>query len=112
MADKYAALYFSKDESAKYREFLRAMNGVKIIMISREQIDLCVEEFERDPVGLTVRLVLHGDEEADLFRHVMRVFFDGLEYEITDDPDDKAFADWLEEKRREKDHGSKDLHLD
>lgn len=96
--DKYAAVYFGIDESGDWRKFLHMMNGIGIISLSKEEIDRNLDEFIEGKVGAMNRLVLHGDDQVRMFENSMLAFLPKKEYKITDDPDDKAFAEWLERK--------------
>lgn len=99
---KYAHLHFKADEAETYRDFLLATDNVGIITISRNDIEAEYADFVRDKLGRDVRIVLHGDEEENRFRYLMRYFFPGMEYQIDDEPiDDKeaAFVERAERKR-------------
>lgn len=100
--DKFAAVYFGRDEREGQRDFLLAMNGAEIIQVSKEDVDQWYkEDIERGLPGCENHLVLHGEEEMNRFIYVMRTFFPNKEYKITDDPQSKEFSDWLRKKRNE-----------
>lgn len=100
MNNKYASVYFSLEELDAYRNFLLAMNGLHIIEISREEIEENIRYLQLACTGTNNRLVLHNDAEVSSFKNIMKAFFPNKEYQITDDPADKAFAEWLENKKK------------
>lgn len=96
---KYAAVYFSPDEERAYRTFLRAMAGLQIITMSKEQIKETMDIFVREKAGVMNRLVLDENQET-MFRAVMKGWLPKKEYKVTNDPDDADFKNWLEERKR------------
>lgn len=98
--DRYVHIYFGPDEMKDQREFLNAMNGIGIITIPKEDIDIHMKDFEREHTGVENHLVLHGDEEYERFLLIMKTFFPEKKYyRITEKPDDASFAKWLAEKK-------------
>ena len=99
--DKYVAVYFGPNEGGGQRMFYNAMSGIGVIQVSKEDIDGFMKDFEREKVGVINRIVIHEESMLATFRYMMDTFFRGKEYKVTDDPDDKDFADWLQEKSEE-----------
>lgn len=94
--DQYATVVFTRDEREKQREFLLAMDGAEIIQISKEDVDRWYKEDSAigDP-GCENHIVLHGDEEVNRFKCVMKTFFPDRNYYISEEPGSKEFKEWL-----------------
>lgn len=103
--NKYAEVYFGPDELSDYRHFLQAMNGIRIITISEQDIDNDISFLLATKSGAENRLVLHGDKEVTSFELIMKTFFQGKKYEITDDPNDRTFDEWLKKKKENAQNG-------
>lgn len=100
---KYAEVHFKANEDKLYHDFLLAMVGVEIIVLSKEQIDKEVEVFKASyNAGYEVHIVLHDEKEEKTFRLTMDTFFKSLQYKITNEPNSMAFKIWLDKKDREK----------
>ena len=74
-----------QDQAKVYREWLLAMTNAKIITLSKEQISIEIDTFERMRQGMDIRVVLHNDEEETTFKNIMDNFFKSLKYKITED---------------------------
>ena len=98
--EKYARVHFTSEEADDQRDFLLAMNNVGIITISREDIDECYREFIEKGIGSVNCLVLHGEEQIQKFTYLMRYFFPGKEYDLSDEPFNKAFSDFVEKTEK------------
>ena len=92
---KYVQTFFKKDEAQLYKEFLMAMVGIDVIVLSKEQIRDEIKFFEEGGTGLEVDLVLHNDEETKKFINIMSTFFKGLTYKLSSEPEDENFKKWL-----------------
>ena len=99
--DRYAKVSFGRDEKEKQRDFLLAMNGAEIIQVSEEDIDRWYEEDVKINTGCNNCIVLHSDEEVNRFRNVMKTFFKGVPYKISDDPDNEVFKECIEKSKKE-----------
>lgn len=99
--DRYAKVSFGRDEKEKQRDFLHAMNGAEIIQVSEEDIDRWYEEDMQMNTGCNNCIVLHNDEEENRFRNVMKTFFKGVPYKISDDPDNEVFKVCVEKSKKE-----------
>ena len=99
--DRYVRVSFGRDEKEKQRDFLLAMNGAEIIQVSEEDIDRWYEEDVKMNTGCNNCIVLHNDEEENRFRNVMRTFFKGVPYKISDDPDNEVFEVCVEKSKKE-----------
>lgn len=61
------------------------MTNAEIISLSKEQIRIEIDTFERMRQGMDIRVVLHNDKEEISFKNIMDNFFKGLKYKITED---------------------------
>lgn len=86
LTPKYARVYFRKDEIESQRNFLILMDNIRIISISRSDIDAEVESLKKNHFEADNRIVLHGDEMVNKFKYAMKNFFPEKEYFITDNP--------------------------
>ena len=97
---KYAHVYFSPEEAELQRRFLLVMNNIRLITISREDIEEHYYQFVREHIGSDNRLVLHNQDEIDKFEYAMKWVLTGKEYELTDKPSDPQFADFVESSEK------------
>ena len=97
---KYACVHFEPEEAEKQRQFLILMNNIRMITISREDIDEHFEHIKREGIASNNRIVLHDQKEVDRFTYAMDSFFKGKEYTLSDEPGTPEFADFV--KRSEK----------
>ena len=94
----FAHVFFGRNEKEGQRDFLRALNGAEIIFVSKEEIDEWYNEDVSRDLGNENHIVLHGEEEKNRFRYIMDTFFPKKEYQITDDPENQSFQNWLKKK--------------
>ena len=80
--DRFAHVDFQPEEIETNRKFLLAMANVRIISLSRDEIEEIYGDLIRDKTPTSNDIVLHDQVEEDLFRHVMQVFFPEKEYDI------------------------------
>ena len=99
----YAKVEFGADllEKQMERDLLRALNGVQIIEVKKEDIDRWYEEeCTKNPLlPSTDRFVLHGEEQKERFGYIMKTFFSGKDYVILEKPDDEGFQKWLDSRK-------------
>lgn len=100
---KYACVSFKKDDGKLYKEWLSAMVGAEIIVLSKEQINAEYDSFISAHQPTDARVVLHNETEVKSFILTMNTFFKGLEYELTDTPNDEQFERWLSSKMKDTD---------
>lgn len=97
--EQYAMVYFPPEEAEDQKMFLKAMAGVNIIRISKEDIRDVYSDMLRERTGHENRLVLKDEMDRDLFVHVMKVFFPKKGYKLSADPEDRMYEEWLKRGR-------------
>ena len=103
MGQKCAILDFKRGETKLYKEFLQAMVGANIIILSSEEINKEVEEFRNSNIlSWEIRVVLHDEGEVNNFKDIMSTFFKEIlkDTRITDATTDETFRNYLERKEK------------
>lgn len=83
---KYATVYFTPEEAEKQRQLRIAMNDVGIIFVKQEMIESDYQDMIKMKSHAQDQITLHDEKEVNIFENIIRVFFEGLNYTITDEP--------------------------
>lgn len=101
---KYAMVYFGPNELEEQRKFLLVMNNIRVIKISRDDIEENYQELLREPSGVENRIVLCGQEQIDKFEYALKYFFNNKQYTLMEKPDTETFSHFV--KRSEVETGT------
>lgn len=81
MDEYHVVVRFEAIDTGNQREFLKAMNALKILEISRDDIEEAIHDMESFHVSAENRITLHGEEQKRLFDNFMKTFFPEKYYE-------------------------------